>query len=89
MNIIQETKPARRQWNRLLDAVVKILKYKKGKIDHIIYIKVFYDVIVYYIMVANGDFLNNTNNETVFPELRIVLKDILILISNDYLSLST
>ena len=29
MNVIQGTKPAGRHWNRLLDAVVTILKYKK------------------------------------------------------------
>ena len=29
------------QWNRLLDALVTIIKYKKIKIDHAIYIKVF------------------------------------------------
>ena len=75
MNVIQETKPAGRQWNRLLDAVAKILKYKKGKIDHVIYIKVFSDVIVYYIMVSTDDVLNNTNNKTVFPELRRVFQE--------------
>ena len=38
MNGIQGTKPAGRQWNRLLDVVVKILDYKKSTIDHAIYI---------------------------------------------------
>ena len=40
MNGIQGTNLAGRQWNRLLDAVVTILKYKKSTIDHAIYIKV-------------------------------------------------
>ena len=41
MNEIQGTKPAGIQWNRLLGAVVTILKYKKSTIYHSIYIKVF------------------------------------------------
>ena len=41
MNGIQGANPAGRKWNRLLDAVVTILKYKKITIDHAIYIKVF------------------------------------------------
>ena len=40
MNVIQGTKPAGRQCNRLLDAVVTIFEYKKSTIDHAIYIKV-------------------------------------------------
>ena len=43
MNVLQGTKPAGRQCNRLLDAVVTILEYKKSTIDHAIYIKVFDD----------------------------------------------
>ena len=43
MNGIQGTKPAGQQWNRLLDAVVVILKYNKITIYHAIYIKVFSD----------------------------------------------
>ena len=34
MNVIQGTKPAGRQCNRILDAVVTILKYKKNTIYH-------------------------------------------------------
>ena len=41
MNGIQVTKPSGRKWNRLLDAVVTIINYKKRTIDHNIYIKVF------------------------------------------------
>ena len=36
MNGIQGTKPTGIQWNRLLDVVVSILKYKKSTIDHAI-----------------------------------------------------
>ena len=43
MNGIQGTKPPGRKWNRLLDAVVTIIKYKKSTIDHDVYIKVFTD----------------------------------------------
>ena len=38
MNEIQGTKPAGRKYNRLFDAVVTIIKYKKSTIDHDIYI---------------------------------------------------
>ena len=38
MNVIQGTNTAVRQWNRLLDAVVTILEYKKSTIDQAIYI---------------------------------------------------
>ena len=51
MNVILGTKPAGRQWNRLLDAVVTILEYKKSTIDHDIYIKVFDDGTVSYLTV--------------------------------------
>ena len=57
-------KPTGQQWNRLLDAVVKIIKYKKTKIDHAIYIMVLYDVTVYYTTVTTVDFLNTNNNDT-------------------------
>ena len=43
MNGIHGKKPAGIQWDRLLDAVVTIIKYKKSTIDHAIYIKVFDD----------------------------------------------
>ena len=41
MNVIQGKELSVRQWNRLLDAVVTVLKYKKSTIYHSIYIKVF------------------------------------------------
>ena len=62
MNVIQGTKPAGRQWNRLLDTVVTILEYKKSTIDHAIYIKVFDDGTVSYLTVSTDDVLNTTNN---------------------------
>ena len=89
MNGIQGTNPARRQWNRLLNSVVKIMRYNKITIDHAIYIKVFSDVTVSYITVSTDYFLNTTNNETVFPELRRVLKKHLRLKSKNYFSLTT
>ena len=67
-------KSAGRQCNRLLDAVVTILKYKKSTIDHAIYIKVFNDVTVSYITVSTDDVLDTTNNETAFPKLTRVFK---------------
>ena len=69
MNIIEVTKPAGRQCNRLLDEVVKILKYKKRKFYHAIYIKVFSDENVSYLKFYTDDVLNTTNNETAFTEL--------------------
>ena len=62
MNGIQGTNPAGRQWNRLLDAVVTILEYKKNTIDHAIYIKVFDDGTVSYLTLSTDDVLNTTNN---------------------------
>ena len=67
MDIIQGKKPDQRKWNRLLDAVVTMVKYNRSKIDHDIYIKVFSDGKVSYITVSTNDFLNTTNNETEFP----------------------
>ena len=64
-------KPAGRQRNRLLDAVITILKYRKSTIDHDIYIRVFYDVTVSYITFPTDDVIKTTNNETSFIELTI------------------
>ena len=75
MNGIQGENPAGRQWNRLLDSVVTIVKYKKIKIDHAIYIKVFTDGKVSYLTVSTDDVLNTTNNETTFTELTRVFKE--------------
>ena len=75
MNGIQGTNPAGRQWNRILDAVVKILKYKKSTIDNAIYIKVFTDGTVSYLTVSTDDVLNNTNNKTEYLEITRVFKE--------------
>ena len=64
MNGIKGTKPAGRQWNRLLDAVVTIIIYKKTTIDNAIYINFFSDETVSYITVSTDDVLNTTNNKT-------------------------
>ena len=77
MNGIQGTKPAGRQWNRLIDAVVTIISYKKRKNYHAIYIKVLSDGTVSYLTVSTDDVLNTTNNENSFPELTRVLKNTL------------
>ena len=74
MNGIQGGKQVGRQWNRLLDSVVTITTYKKIIIDHVTYIKVFYDGTVSYLAVSTDDVLNTTNNETSFTELRIVFE---------------
>ena len=74
MNGIQGTNPSVRQWNRLLDVVVTIIKYKKITIDHAIYIKVFSDGTVSYLTASTDDFLNTTNNENVFHELTRLFK---------------
>ena len=74
MNLIQGTKPAGIQYNRLLDAVVTIIKYKKSIIDHDIYINFFIDGTVSYLTVYTY-VLNNTNNKTAFPELTRVFTE--------------
>ena len=62
--------PAGQQCNRLLDAMVKIIKYKKRTIDHAIYTKVFSEGKFSYLTVYTDDFINTNNNETKFTELR-------------------
>ena len=69
MNGKQGTKPAGRQRNCLLEAVVTIMKYKKIKIYHAIYIKVFSDQTGSYLIVSPNDVLNNKNNKTGFTEI--------------------
>ena len=75
MNGIQGKKPAGRQWNIILDAVVTILEYKKSTIDRVIYIKVITDGTVSYLTVSTDDVINTINNDTAFPELTIVFKE--------------
>ena len=74
MNGIQGEKPAGRQWNWILDAVVTIIKYNKLTIDYVVYIKVISDGIVSYLTVSTDDVLNTIKNDTEFTELRRVLK---------------
>ena len=68
-------KTAGGKFNRLLDAVVTILKYNKRTINHAIYIKFFYDWTVSYLTVSTDYVLNTTNNETVFTELKRVFNE--------------
>ena len=75
MNRTQGTKPTGRHCNRILNAVVKIFKYKKSTIGYAVYIKVLSDVTVSYITVSTNDVLNNTNNEKIFPELTRVFEE--------------
>ena len=77
MNGIQGTKPAGRKWNRILDTLVMILRYKKITIDHAIYTKFFYDGKVCYLKFSTDYVLNTANNETTFLELTRFLKKIL------------
>ena len=74
MNGIQVKKPSGQQWNRLLDAVVTILKYNKGTIYHAIYIKFFFAGTLYYLKVYNDDIINNNNNKIEFNELTRVFE---------------
>ena len=63
MNEIKGKKPAVLQWNRPLDTVVTIHKYKKRRFDHAIYIKVFSDKTGSYLRVSTDHVLNTTNHE--------------------------
>ena len=75
MNGIQGTNQSGIQWNRLIDAVVKIIGYKKSTIDHSIYIKVFDDGTVSYLKFSPDGVISPTNNENAFPELTRVFKE--------------
>ena len=55
--------------------MVKIIKYKKIKIDHAIYIKVFYDVTESYLTVSTDYVFSTTTNEASFPELTRVFEE--------------
>ena len=54
--------PSILKYNRLLDAVVTVLKYNKITIYHAICIKVLSDGTVSYIKSSTVDVLNPTNN---------------------------
>ena len=75
VNWIQGTKPSGWKLNRFLDAVVTIMKYKKIKNDHSIYIQAFCGVIVSSLTVSNGDVLNTNKNEKSFTDLRIFFEE--------------
>ena len=75
MNGIQGKKAAEQQCNKLLYAVVTILKYNKSTIYQAIYIQVFSYGTVYYPAVYTDDFLNTTNNYTEFTELPRVFEE--------------
>ena len=68
-------KTSRNKWNQLLDEVVTIIEYKKSITDHEIYINVFSDVTVSYIIVSTDDIFNTTDIETEFPELTRVFEE--------------
>ena len=75
MNGIQGIKMAGRQWNRILDTVVKIIKYKKSTIDNAIYINFFADGTMSYLTIPTGDVINTTNNQNAFPKLARLFKE--------------
>ena len=52
-----------------------ILKYNKITIEYAIYIKVFTDVRVFYLIIYTDDIINTINNDTAFPELTRFLKE--------------
>ena len=89
INDIQETKPAGRQWNPLINSVIKIIIYKKSTIYHDTSIMISSYVTVSCLTVTTDNVLNIDHNETTFTELRRLLKNILILKSKNNLSLST
>ena len=75
MNGIQGTNSSGQQLNRLLHAVVIMIKYKKITIYHVIYIKYFTDGTVPYLIVSTDDVLKTTNIKTSFPELTRVFEE--------------
>ena len=75
MNGIRGKTPLGRQSNPFLDAVVRIIKYNKRTNDHAIYIKIFSDITISYLMVYTDDVLNINNNKTSFTELRNVFEE--------------
>ena len=54
--------------------MVTILKYRRRTIDHDIYIKFFTDGTVSYLTFCTDYVINNTDNETEFPELTRVFE---------------
>ena len=62
----KEQRQLKKKRNRLLDAVVTIIKYKKSTIDHDINIKVFTHGTVSYLTVSTDNVINDTNNKERF-----------------------
>ena len=79
---------AGQQYNRLLNAVVTTMDYKKITIDHVLYINLLSGGTVYCITVSNDDVLNTTNNQIPFTELIIFLRKFLRIKSKKYIYLS-
>ena len=52
------------QHNQPINALVTIIEHNKITIDHAIYIKVFSELRVSYLMVYTDDVLDTTNNKT-------------------------
>ena len=73
-NGIQGKNPSGRQWNRLLDEVVTVMKYKRIVIDNGICIKILPDGTISYITVSTDDVTNTTNNVIYFSDLRKVFQ---------------
>ena len=71
----QGNKLTGRKWNRFLDAVVTIIKYKNIAVDHAIYIKFFTDGTVSSLTFSTDDVLNTNNSETEFPEPNRVFEE--------------
>ena len=71
---VQDTKPEGRQWYIILDAGVKVPKYKKIIIDNAIYIKVFSNRTTFYLIFSTDNVLNTNNNYTSFTELKKVFE---------------
>ena len=71
---VQDNKPEWSQWNILLDAGVKVPKYKKVIIDNAIYIKVFSNRTTFYLIFSTDNVLNTNNNYTSFTELKKVFE---------------
>ena len=86
MNGIKVTNPAGNKWNRIIDAVFTVMKYKKITTDDIIYVKVFYYGNLSYLTLSTDDYMNNTNNKTSFPELKNYFSNNLGLNFNKYMS---
>ena len=55
MNGIQGNKPEGRKWNRIIHAAVKIVDYNKSTLERGIYVKIYYNSTVSYLVVLTDD----------------------------------